>query len=148
MTIPTAVETSHPGSIGPQRTLRKAWLTLTGCFITLCNIIIKCNISRNNVYIATKITLYNLKVIRNKILNYHKKSLPQAITVAAWLEKSIHCPRCTTRSVVLKFWCKGNCAKNFQSPHHLHWIFSPCLTPVSLINWLHWLNSTYPLSSL
>ena len=42
----------------------------------------KRNVSGNNACISAKIARYNLEVIRNKILSNHKKSLPQAITVA------------------------------------------------------------------
>ena len=53
----------------------------TGCFINNVTSS-KRNISGNNACISTNIAQYNLKVIRNKILNDHKKALPQAVTVA------------------------------------------------------------------
>ena len=53
----------------------------TGCFIyNVTNS--KRYISGNNACISTKIARYNLRAIRNKILNNRKKSLPRATTVA------------------------------------------------------------------
>ena len=53
----------------------------TGCFINNVTSS-KRNISGNIACISTKLASYNLMFIRNKILNNHKKPLPQAITVA------------------------------------------------------------------
>ena len=54
---------------------------ITGCLINnVTNS--KRNISGNNACISIRNARYNLKVIRNKILNNHKKSLSQAITMA------------------------------------------------------------------